>query len=142
MAYNPGIGGIIALWVALGIIGVAGMYYGKWVPHAPLNMRVARGWAAVVIVGLVANALQFFNVFNFMAFGFNYAAVWFLVVAIGFAYTGMIWPKAKEAYYAGALLNLVGVIGILASVAFVGQNVFLVLGVATVLPLLYAGSKN
>lgn len=135
-------GGIIALWVVLGIIGVAGMYYGKLVPKVPLNTKIAHAWTAVVIVGLVANAMQLFNVFNFMAYGFNYAAVWFLVTAIGFAYTGYVWPKAKEAYYAGALLNVVGVVGVLAKVPEVGGNVFLILGLATVLPLLYAGSKN
>lgn len=133
-----GIGGIIALWMVLSIIGIVGMW--MWVPKSPVTNKVIYVWVAVCIVGLAINGLQFTKVLSIP--GVNYGFVWLLVTAIGFAATGMLWGKAKEAYFAGAALNLLVLVGTFVAKDFVGPNMFALLGIATVLPLAYAGMKN
>ncbi len=131
--------GVIALWVPLTAIGLYAQH--KWTPKAPLNMKVHYAWAIVCIAGMAANALQYVGILPLLPI-FNYASVWLIVTAIGFAYTGYVWPKAKEAYYAGAALNAIVLIGMFVAMDVVGPNLFALLGAASVLPLAYAGWKN
>lgn len=133
-----GAGGIIALWIALSIIGVAGMWV--LVPKTPATNKVVYLWVAVCVIGLIINGLQFMKILSIP--GVNYGFVWLLITAIGFAGTGVLWAKGKEAYYAGAALNALVLIGTFAAKDLVSPNMFALLGIASVVPLVYAAIRN
>jgi hypothetical protein len=119
---------------------VAGML--KFVPKSQVSMKIVYAWIAVGAVGLVLDGANLLKIVDFSSIALFYPITWFLLIGIGFAYTGYLWSKAKEAYYAGAALNFLCLIGIFAAPQLVGPNLFLLLGISSVLPVAYGGYKN